>query len=368
VKTLRPTLAPLALVFFLTCEIGAQDAEQPAETDAPAVTTIFDRVELKDGSVVLGEIVDMGGGTLTIKTAFGIDETVKIKWEEVVEITTGHDHIFELADGSKIKGKIARSEGGKVFLTSGAIDGESGFQLASIQAVNPPEKKDVELVGNLNFGAAIADGNTQTKNAAFNGEAVAQSAKQRLTLRGSWNYSEDSVSGITARNTRGSLKYDYFITEKVFLFASAFFEEDQFQDLNLRTALSAGPGYQFVKKGDFEEDWLKDLEAYGEAGLAYFNEDFKTAPDNRYVAARWSFKADWPFNPQVALFHYHEGYPGLENARDLYIITEQGARLNIWAGFVATLQVNWRWDNTPSPGFERSDTLYLVTLGYQFNL
>ena len=40
----------------------------------------------------------------------------------------------------------------------------------------------------------------------------------------------------------------------------------------------------------------------------------------------------------------------------------------IWGNFNSTLQVNWRWDNTPSPGNKRSDTIFLLTLGYSFDL
>ena len=72
---------------------------------------------------------------------------------------------------------------------------------------------------------------------------------------------------------------DFFITKRLFWFAASYFEKDQFQDLNLRTALSSGPGYRFIEKGDYESPWLKDMTLYAEAGLAYFNEDFTTDND-----------------------------------------------------------------------------------------
>ena len=70
---------------------------------------------------------------------------------------------------------------------------------------------------------------------------------------------------------------------------------------------------------------------------------------------------------KVALFHFHEGYPGLEDGDDLYVATETGIRFTIFSNFTATAQVNWRWDNTPQPGELRSDTLYLFTLGWGFD-
>ena len=78
-------------------------------------------------------------------------------------------------------------------------------------------------------------------------------------------------------------------------------------------------------------------------------------------------KGAWPFSDTVELFHRHEGYPSLASIRDLYITSEQGLRFKIWENFIATMQLDYRWDNTPSPGFERSDTQYLATLGYAFD-
>lgn len=341
-----------------------------AETDATpkAEPTAFDQVRLKDGSVILGEIQGLEGGTLSIKTAFGVDEIVKVKWAEIESVQTGASHNFVLSDGSSLKGRITATDGGMATVAGDTV-GETTIKLSDVTGVNPPPKKDVELVGNINFGGSVADGNTQTKTASLSANAVAQSERQRLTLGAAWNYSENSISGLTARNTSASIKYDFFISERVFLYGGAFFEEDTFQDLNLRTALSAGPGYQFVKKGDMEPGtWYEQLEVYSEVGLAFFNEDFKTGADNRYLAARWAVRADLPISDRLGLFHYHQGYPGLEDLSDLYITTEQGVRFTIWDGFISTVQVNWRWDNTPSPGFERSDTLYLFTLGYQFKL
>ncbi|MEM7235947.1 MAG: DUF481 domain-containing protein [Planctomycetota bacterium] len=342
-------------------EEGAKPKGEPVEEPS------FDEVVLKNGSKVIGRIVDMGGGSLSVETAFGIDTVVKVKWDEVQSITTGKSNGFLLDDGSLVKGKILRTEDGVAVFAHDRLEGEGRVELSRVTAINPPKPKDVELIGSINFGGSAADGNTQTKTASLASEAVAQTERQRLSLNAYWNYAEDSVSGLTARNTKGGIKYDFFVSDRTFIFASAFFEEDIFQDLNLRTALSAGPGYQFVKKGELS-DWLEQLEMYGEAGLAFFNEDFRAGADNRYLSARWAIRADLPIYDRITLFHRHEGYPGLEDLSDLYIRTEQGIRFSIWENFIATFQVNWRWDNTPSPGFERSDTQYLFTLGYQFTL
>ena len=111
-------------------------------------------------------------------------------------------------------------------------------------------------------------------------------------------------------------------------------------------------------------------EIFGDQVVANeFDEDFKKSPDQQYVSGRWSVKIDWAIYPgRIVLFHYHEGYPSLERASDFYLTTEQGVRLSIIKNFFAALQINYRYDNTPPPGRERSDTVYLISLGYNFDL
>ena len=64
------------------------------------------------------------------------------------------------------------------------------------------------------------------------------------------------------RNSRGTIKLDFFLTKLLYWFASAYFEQDTFQDLKLRTALATGPGYQLLDRGDLAGA-LKDMTPLG---------------------------------------------------------------------------------------------------------
>jgi len=158
----------------------------------------------------------------------------------------------------------------------------------------------------------------------------------------------------------------FFLTERFFLFLSVLFEQDTFQDLNLRTSISGGPGYQFIEKVDFGSPYLKDMELYAETGLGVFNEDFKIGDDMQFVTGRWAVKFDWPVTQSVVIFHQHQGFPSLEDTQDYYITSQQGIRIKLMGNFISTFQINWRYDNTPAEGKKPSDSQYLLTLGYQF--
>ena len=356
-----PTRVALAVALSIGTSGLVFTQEDGAAPETEKKTTA---IRLKDGSVVRGEVVEMTDGTLKLKTTFAGE--VPIEWEEIKQLASDLKLRFVLQQDGDFSGTV-RTKDDELSVTVDGLDDPVEFPLSAVAAINPPPVKAVTYTGNINFGGSIQDGNTQTKAASSNAEFVMRSKLQRLTARGAWNYAEDD-DGLIARNTKGSLKYDFFVTERFYLFAGALFEGDKFQNLNLRTALSAGAGYQFLNKGDLEGVGA-GLEGYVETGIAYVSEDFRrNADDEQYLSGRWALKLDWELNPRVSLFHFHEGYPSFENSDDLYITTEQGIRLKIWENFLATFQVNWRWDNTPSPGFERSDTLYLATLGYAFEI
>ena len=324
----------------------------------------LDKVTLKDGSRIVGEVVGMKDGVLIVKPAFSAQQELNIGWGDVTELELSKPLPFQLEDGTQVVGVPEGIREGSIYVKSSDLPQATAIPLGEVKSINA---KPVAYSGLLSAGLSISDGNTNNKTASLLGEFLARANRFRLTLRGAYNYAEDD-EGLTARNGKASAKVDYFLTKRFYWYASALFEYDAFQDLDLRTALGTGPGYQFIDKGDFEEEWLRDMQLYVEAGIAYVSENFDDAPDDEYVAARWAVRFDWPFLPKrAAFFHFNEGYPGLEDSDDIYITTETGFRFTIWENFVATAQVNWKWDNTPAPGFERDDTLYLFTLGYSFD-
>jgi putative salt-induced outer membrane protein YdiY len=166
----------------------------------------------------------------------------------------------------------------------------------------------------------------------------------------------------------GRSRWTFFITKRLFWFASAYFEKDTFQDLKLRTAQSSGPGYQFIEKGNYSSLWLKDMTLYAEAGSSYFNEDYTNASDQSSFRGRWAVRLNWPIlDERITFYHYQEFYPSLQNTKSYYMTMDNGVRFRIIAGFVSGIQVTTRYNGTPAQGTGNTDNLYLLTLGYSFD-
>ncbi|HXF93093.1 MAG TPA: DUF481 domain-containing protein [Nitrospiraceae bacterium] len=326
-----------------------------------------DVVTLKDGSAMYGEVIEMSNGELMIKTAFGVGDVVKIKWGTVAKLTTTHPLPFHLKEGTVLVATAQEGESGTLLLQAQPMTGFLTVPLDAVVSINPLVQPPVVYSGSLQVGFSQTTGNSHLRNASMIGEFTGRSEKLRLTLLGRYIYGDDG-GRLIVRNSRGTIKLDFFLTKRFYWFAASYFEQDTFQDLNLRTSLSSGPGYQFIDKGDFSSGVLKDMTLYAEIGAAYFNEDFKIAQDKTSFRGRWSVKLNWPmFDEKITFYHYEEGFPSLQNSKDYYITADTGVRFKIIDGVVSGFQWTIRYNNNPPPGTTDTDNLYLWTLGYSFD-
>lgn len=355
----RVLLCLLALCLW-TAESGVNQALAQSDSAAP----VSDIVTLKDGSIIHGEVIDMTGGMLSIKSPLA-GEIIKVKWAEVSKLAVSHPIPFHLKEGTVLIGTVEEADPGMMKLTAGSA-GTMTVPLDSVTDVNPVVQAPVIYTGSLNAGFSQATGNSRLRNVSVLGDFVARSEQLRLSLLGRYVYGDNAGSLIT-RNARGTIKLDFFITKRLFWFASAYFENDHFQDLKLRTAISSGPGYQWIERGDFGSI-LKDMTFYTEAGLAYFNEDFRMASDQSSFRARVSMKLNWPmFDDRITVYHYNEIFPSLQNASNFYFTMDNGVRLKIIGGLASGFQITTRYNNQPPAGTTDTDNLYLFTLGYGFD-
>jgi len=342
-------------------------ADTPPVVDGPpAAPAPLDMVTLKDGSVIYGEVIEMSGGVLLIKTDAAADKTVKLNWANVEKLAINHPLPFHLKEGSVLIGTATEGPNGTIKVQAEPLKETIQVPMESITALNPIIQAPVIYSGSLTGGYSQTTGNSHLKNASLLGDLVARSEQLRLSLNGRYIYG-DNANTLIARNARGTIKLDFFITKHFFWFASAYFENDRFQDLKMRTALASGPGYQFVDRGDYA-GLLKDMTLYAEAGLAYFNEDFRTANDSSSTRGRASIKLNWPLlDDKVTLYHFSEFYPSLQNTKNYYLTMDNGVRFKIFEGFVSGFQVTTRLNSNPAPGTGDTDNLYLMTVGYSFD-
>jgi putative salt-induced outer membrane protein YdiY len=320
----------ILLVCFMTPRLVAA-ADAPVVVDVPPLAPApLDIVTLKDGSILYGEVIGMEGGILHLKTPAGPDNLVKVKWESIAKLSVSHPIPFHLKEGTVLIGTATEGPNGTINVQAEPLKGTMEVPLDSITALNPIIQAPVIYSGTLTGGYAQATGNSHTKNASLLGDFVARGEQLRLTLNGRYVYSHQDGE-LSAKNARALIKMDFFITKRFFWFAASYFEKDEFQDLNLRTALSSGPGYSFIEKGDYESPWL-----------------------------------NWPIlDDRVTFYHSQEFYP--ESTKNYYMTMDNGVRFKLVAGFVSNIQMTTRYNSNPTADTQKTDNLYLLTLGYNFD-
>ena len=315
-----------------------------------ASTARADQVTLASGNRLSGDVLSLAGGTLSFKTTYG---TLAIPWTEVTALVVDQPILVTVGAAAPASVTIvAGNTAGRVTLQPGG-----SVAIGDIVSLARPQPA-VTIDGGANAGFVATGGNTEVNSLRLDGEVVTRDAENRYTANAAVNHASDSGNE-TAESWTGAIKYDRFLTTRMFVNANSIFTHDKFRDLDLRTALGAGVGYQAMD--------TPMVKLTADAGLGYVTENLNALPDDSYAAARESAKLDvFVIPPRVQLFHNHDGYFGVTGDDNLFFRMQNGARVALAAGFVTTLQLDLDYDKSPAPGRKNTDRTFALTFGYRF--
>ena len=314
-----------------------------------AVPAAGDEVRLMNGDRITGRVVSLASGTLTLSTPNG---ELRIPWARVTALVVDES----------IRVTVAKGEPALVTIAAATADGSVTLQpggptpLADITALERPQA--LVLDGSANAGFVSSAGNTDVNNVHVDGDLVARADRNRYSVSAALNRAEDRDVE-SARNWSTGLKYDRFLTSRLFVNANGIFTSDRFRDLDLRTALGAGLGYQIVQTP------IVTLSA--DAGVGWVNENLEAGDDDRYTAVREAAALTIAAIPRlIELFHQHDGYYGVTGDDNLFIRMQNGVRVRLAGGFVTTVRLDLDYDRTPAPSLRNTDRTVSLTLGYRF--
>ena len=229
--------------------------------------------------------------------------------------------------------------------------------LASAPVADEDEPPPLGWSGAFAIGGSITDGNTDIQRGSVTADGIHRREPDRWTLGFSWNYAEES-SVVTQRRTFGKAQYDYFLTDRSYVLGDASGQADTQAQLNFRGTVGTGYGYQFVEN--------ETVKFGAEAGAAYISEDLVGVPLNEYFAARFGYDLFWKATKTVDFEQYLKLYPSFEDKDDLFGQLDTRAKLTLTEAMFAQFQWLFDYNNTPSPGRERADNLFLIGIGWSF--
>jgi putative salt-induced outer membrane protein YdiY len=316
-----------------------------------AATARADEVTLKNGDRLTGKVVDLVGGKLRLDS--GHSGVVALDWGQVASIKTEEKVKVKLATGEVIEGKLGPGQEGRLKIESEGA-GPVEVPMDRVKGINEPP---VAWHGAIDLAARTTDGNTHTTSMLLAAEALRATESDRLLFKAVFRYGE-TRNVITERNGFGQVKYDYLFTEKIYGFLSGEVFSDRFKDLALRTVLAGGVGYIFLKS--------PETDVWGDAGLAYIDNDFRNGKDEAHLGGRISAHLRRALPLGFELIDDAIFFPNFEDSddwqarNDLAVTTALGQGWSLKAGMIT------EYDHDPPTGARKYDDIYYVGLGFRF--
>lgn len=326
---------------------------------AAATSYANDKIVLKNGDIISGNIESKNKTELIIITRYA--GKIKIDWGQVQQVTLGNEKFISLKDGTHTKGSIGKDETGQYILNSKTgkrryITGSEIVLLSKRSTV--PKKERYKVGGHIKLAADLSKGNTNTQHQNVDFELILSKHKRRITFSGADNKAK-SGDVYTLSNTRASVKFDRFISERQFWYTQMGAYRDTFKDIRLQTTAGLGLGYQFKP--------VNNKKISIEGGISYVDEQHIFERDRDYSAFRWAFSFEKKLKINgIKFFHKHNGLWDLKITDNVNVNSQTGFKVPIVKRLNAFVQVNADWDSEPGAGKDDTDLIYLFSLGYQW--
>lgn len=312
-----------------------------------------DEVVLDNGVRIKGTVTGLASDQLTVTSDYA--EPIKLKTGRISKITTDNPLEIHMNNGEILKGNLKTGDDGNLVVEQSAGRGRVGVDVKNIAAINPPPSN--QWAGNVFAAGNYQTGNTDRSAFRLGADAVRRSEKDRFSMRFLYDIAEEKDT-MSSRSVYGALKYDYFFTKKFYGYLGVELLNDKFKDLNLRTIVSPGVGYQIW------DDPRKALAV--EAGLSYYSNDYKVAKDKNWIAARLAGNFRYKITDSIIFTDDLVLYPSLENFSDFNLRNEAAIATALGSGWSLKLANILEYNNTPAAGTKSTDSNSLLGLQYSF--
>jgi len=308
-------------------------------------------VVLKNGDRITGRIVKMQDKRLEIDVSFA--DIIKIKWDDVQSITS------ERPMSVKLYGEVDIPEdAGEQRLDRLIVDtlGDGGpIRLEDVRAINFTEN---DYRGYISAGGNQTSGNTKTEALNISGSLTYRRLEHRYILDGKYNRAQADGED-TANNGAFNVKYDYFLTRRVYVGGFNLDETDQFQNLSLRNTSGLVLGYDIL---DREHHNLSIA-----AGPAAVYQDFTTEPATVTPSTTWLLRYEFMFRgDDVVFFHKLQGFKDLGHGSATRVNADQGFRVKITNNWRINLEYDFRYNSLPVADRKTVDTN--IIFGFSYDL
>ncbi|MEE4278447.1 MAG: DUF481 domain-containing protein [Halieaceae bacterium] len=325
----------------------------------PAAGAGIDRIELSNGSVLIGSFIDADNGEIIFETDFA--GRLKIAQSKVVSMDVESEVTLQLEDGSVVETKrILVAD--QTLTLRGEKDATYAYALDQLMRINPEpwELGDgYRLSGIASTAFTVQRGNTILDELDYKVESRWRGLSDRFTLLLEGEAREANRAR-TAENWSIQGKYDRFQVGDYYWGMAASAEQNRFADLDLRTTIGPYLGRALFESTPFV------LEV--ETGLSHVSEDFKEeGTDRDYLGLTWNLRSESRyFGADSRLYVDHRGVKNLDERNALILNTTFGLGFPLLGRLQGATEVVLDYNSGAVAGTEELDQTYRFRLGYSW--
>ncbi len=322
-----------------------------------------DTVVFKNGDKLSGKIVSISGGKLVIKTE--VAGEVKVDFGKVSSFETAEPGKFNLNDGTTINSTASQGSAGEIKLEGTEIMSGGVVSLGSIKSLNPPVVPEVVWKGNVGIGLSSTHGNTFSERGSVSVNLNRRSQKHRSKLGGLYQIGRNKDADGKKMTTEESLtldaKHDYFISEKVYSYINGRFKKDHIADLDYRIIAGMGLGYQWLDQDN--------MHFSTDVGLAELCEQYTTGGEKTReseLSLALGYDYDWQITEKLLFVHNLDYYPSFDDFADYFLHIDGELKYKISGSMFTSLKAILDYDTSPGESVGRTDTKYVMNVGWEF--
>jgi len=312
-----------------------------------------DEILLDNGVILKGSVTGLVGDLLFLKSDYA--EPIKVKTVKIIRIKTENQMDIHLKTGEILKGKLKLGDDGLLTIDESNGRGMVVVDLSSIAAINPPPVN--QWKGSLNVAGNFQTGNSDRSALSLGVESVRKSDNDRFNMRLLYSIGEDNKI-MTSRNAYGALKYDYFASKSIYEYLGVELLNDAFKDINLRTAVGPGVGYQI---------WDDPVKSLGiEVGISFMSEDMNVGSDKSWFTGRVAANYTHKISRMIKFTDNLILYPSIEELNNFTLHNEASVATDLGSGWALKISNVFDYDESPNADTENSDSNFMLGLQYSF--
>lgn len=310
-----------------------------------------DRVVMKNGDVITGDISLIDGSDVYIEPSYADEFAISL--DEVVSVELDESLQVELADESVQDATLeVNADGEQVIVVDGV---EKPVALSDISEAKVPDPY-FEWSALVDFNASYNSGNTDSQNTLLYAQGHVRIGDHGqdadLTFR------DEETDGVkTQDQTLFNYAYSWYFNEPWFVGATATYERDPVRELDYRYTVGAVVGRDLI---DNETTWLTFS-----VGGGYSDEEIGGVKTSGSVGL-FSMRYNQEFSDWMTFYLNNNTTQQFFGNDNLIIKTVTGVRFDLIGSLYANIGLRYDYETEPAPGSSKDDSTLQVGLGYSF--